>query len=73
MAFIAAWLLSAGNPEAAEKGTLMDAVKQAVLEELKGSISEHVEVNGIRVMKGAEIVGRGGDYSVINTAMSGYN
>ncbi|MCL4458267.1 MAG: flagellar basal body P-ring formation chaperone FlgA [Nitrospirae bacterium] len=58
---------------AVPKGHLLDKVKQAVLKDLVNSFSENVELTGIRIVKGMDIIGSEGDYTVKDAAMNGYN
>ncbi|MBI3592682.1 MAG: flagellar basal body P-ring formation protein FlgA [Nitrospirae bacterium] len=58
---------------AAEKANLMGEVKKAVLTELMHTVSENVEINGIRVLKGMDIINDKGDYVVNSVALNGYN
>ncbi len=51
---------------------LMDAVKKAVLNELKKSVSGDVEVNGLRVISGADVLKSPDGYTVANAVMNGY-
>jgi flagella basal body P-ring formation protein FlgA len=65
-------LLFAGIASAA-KGDFMDTVKQAVLKELKSSISEDVELYGLRIIKGMDAVDKLNYYTVSEVVMTGYN
>ncbi len=60
------------SSEAVLSGHLMDKVRQAVLKDLMNSFSENVELTGIRIMKGMDIIGSEGDYMVKGVAMNGY-
>jgi flagella basal body P-ring formation protein FlgA len=51
---------------------LTNAVKKAVLNELKKSVSGDVEVNGLRVISGADVFKSPDGYTVVNAAMNGY-
>jgi flagella basal body P-ring formation protein FlgA len=51
----------------------MDDVKQAVLKQLTNTVSENIELNGIRIVKGADIVRNNANYAVKSLNMSGYN
>lgn len=70
------WLLAAlivpGAAESSEGKSLMDDIKHAVMGELKNSISENVEVNGIRVIKGREILREEADYRVAKLISNGH-
>ncbi|OGW19716.1 MAG: flagella basal body P-ring formation protein FlgA, partial [Nitrospirae bacterium GWC2_46_6] len=66
-------MLIVGDADAVPKGNLMDKVKQAVLKNLTDSFSENVELTGLRIMKGMDIIGSEGEYTVKDVAMNGYN
>ncbi len=52
---------------------LMESIRRAVLKELTNSVSDQVELNEIRIVKGADIMKYGGDYAIKGLNMSGYN
>ncbi len=63
----------AGTSGAAEKGSLMSDIRQSVLKELMSSVSESVELNGLRVIKGADVIRNEVEYELKTVAMNGYN
>lgn len=65
-------ILIVNTAGAVPKGHLMDKVRQAVLKDLMNSFSDNVDLTGIRIMKGMDIIGSEGDYTVKGVAMNGY-
>ncbi|MBF0558735.1 MAG: flagellar basal body P-ring formation protein FlgA [Nitrospirae bacterium] len=57
----------------AQPKQLTDTVKRAVLAELVRSVSENVELNGIKFLKGLETLDDNCNYSITSIAMDGYN
>src|SRR5208282_3485581 len=56
-----------------DKGPLMDTIKKAVLSELVRSVSQNVELSGIRIVKGFDALDDNATYTVGSIAADGYN
>ncbi|MGD0281734.1 MAG: flagellar basal body P-ring formation chaperone FlgA [Dissulfurispiraceae bacterium] len=57
----------------ADRQQLTVIIKKAVLAELVRSVSENVELSGIRCLKGFEALDNGKNYTVGSISMDGYN
>ncbi|HXW68406.1 MAG TPA: flagellar basal body P-ring formation chaperone FlgA, partial [Dissulfurispiraceae bacterium] len=58
---------------AADRTHLMDTIKKAVLAELVRSVSQNVELGGIRIVKGLDALDDNATYTVDGIAAEGYN
>src|SRR5271169_6481357 len=58
---------------AADRTQIMETIKQAVLAELVRSVSENVELDGIRILKGFDTLDEDKSYTVGGIVMDGYN
>ena len=57
----------------ADREHLMDTIKKAVLSELVRSVSQNVELGGIRILKGFDTLDDNATYTVSSIAADGYN
>src|SRR5208337_4588673 len=57
----------------ADREHLMDTIKKAVLSELVRSVSQNVELGGIRIVKGLDTLDDNATYTVGSIAADGYN
>ena len=57
----------------ADRAHLMDTIKKAVLSELVRSVSQNVELGGIRIVKGLDTLDDNANYTVGSIAADGYN
>ena len=57
----------------ADRAHLMDTIKKAVLSELVRSVSQNVELSGIRIVRGFEALDDKATYTVGSIAADGYN
>jgi len=58
---------------AAQNGPLMDQLRQAASKDLRGSISEDIEIKGLRIVKGAESISNSSEYKINSMVMDGYS
>jgi flagella basal body P-ring formation protein FlgA len=65
------WLLA--TSAIAAQQDLMDNIKQAIFKELKNSISQDVEINGLRIIGGIGTLSSAEGYTVMTLAMNGYS
>src|SRR5208283_4177817 len=57
----------------AEQKQIMDTIKKAVLSELVRSVSQNVELGGIRIVRGLDTLDDNSSYTVVSIAADGYN
>ncbi|MDI6729414.1 MAG: flagellar basal body P-ring formation chaperone FlgA [Thermodesulfovibrionales bacterium] len=65
-------LLLTGISESAEKENLMSDINRMILRELKNSVSEDVEITGLRVLEGMDALENLEGYKINAVAMNGY-
>ncbi len=65
-------LLLIGISEAAEKENLMSDINRMILKELKNSVSEDVEITGLRVLEGMDALENLEGYKINTVVMNGY-
>lgn len=62
-----------GVSVSAENEPLMDQIRQAALKDLKGSVSENIEITGVRIVKGMKLDGSNSEYKINSLTMDGYS
>lgn len=72
LVFSACCLLLTGISESAEKENLMSDINRMILKELKNSVSEDVEITGLRVVEGMDALDGLEGYKVSTVVMNGY-
>lgn len=68
-----AFTCNPGASVAAENGPLMDQLRQAASRDLMNSISESIEIRGLRIVKGAESLSSSSEYKLNGLVMDGYS
>ena len=66
-------VLSQGTSAASEKESLVDRIKTLIAKELKSSVSEDVELIGIRPLNDADLIENSGNYDISGVFMNGYS
>jgi len=66
-------LITVSTAAAAENEPLMDQIRQAASKDLMNSISENIEIKGLRIVRGAELINSNFSYKIDTLIMDGYS